>query len=181
MHAEFNFSHIITHMSFGPHYPLLENPLSNTRATTPNNFFKYQYYTSVVPTIYTTNPSSLTLAPPTHIQDPSHNAYNPAMWDRSTIWTNQYAVTEQNHEVNEMNVPGIFFKYDIEPILLLVSEVRGAFLTFLARLVNVVSGVLVAGSWCFAASEWGLENWVVKKGRERLGFLGHGRGGEKFV
>lgn len=80
-----------------------------------------------------------------------------------------------------MNVPGVFFKYDIEPILLLVSEERGGFITFLARLVNVVSGVLVAGSWCFAASDWAVETWLVKKGRERLGFLGHGRGGEKFV
>jgi hypothetical protein len=181
--SEFNFSHIINHMSFGPHYPLLENPLSQTRSTTNENFHKFQYYTSVVPTIYTTNPSTLTLSPPEHILDPSHNDYRPStsIWDKNTVWTNQYAVTEQSHNVNEMNVPGIFFKYDIEPILLLVSEERGGFMTFLARLVNVVSGVLVAGSWCFAASDWAVETWLVKKGRERLGFLGHGRGGEKFV
>lgn len=181
-HPEFNFSHMITHLSFGPHYPLLTNPLSQTRATTDQNFYKFQYYTSVVPTIYTTSPSSLTLSPPAHIQDPSSNSYStPTYSTRDTIWTNQYAVTEQSHSVNEMNVPGVFFKYDIEPILLLVTEERGAFMTFLARLVNVVSGVLVAGSWCFALSDWAVETWFVKKGRERLGFLGHGRSGEKFV
>ncbi|KIW03557.1 uncharacterized protein PV09_05317 [Verruconis gallopava] len=182
-HDQFNFSHIINHLSFGPHYPLLTNPLSKTRTTTDKNFYKFQYYTSIVPTIYTTNPSTLTLSPPEHIVDPSSNSYTPAtsMWNRDTIWTNQYAVTEQSHAVNEMNVPGVFFKYDIEPILLLVSEERGSFMSFLARLVNVVSGVLVAGSWCFTFSDWAVETWLVKKGRERLGFLGHGRGGEKFV
>jgi hypothetical protein len=71
-----------------------------------------------------------------------------------------------------MSVPGIFVKYDIEPILLLVSEEWGGFLALLVRLINVVSGVLVAGSWCWALSDWAVETWVYKKGRESLGFLG---------
>lgn len=51
-------------------------------------------------------------------------------------------------------IPGIFFKYDIEPILLIVSERRGSFLALIVRLVNVVSGVLVGGGWMYQLSGW---------------------------
>jgi hypothetical protein len=169
---EFNFSHIINDLSFGPHYPLLTNPLSKTRATTPAHFYKFQYYTSIVPTIYTTDVHRLSLSPPDHITDPSSHGYDSQLsYSSNTVWTNQYAVTEQSHQVGENFVPGIFVKYDIEPILLLVSEEWGGFLSLLVRLVNVISGVLVAGSWCWALSDWAVETWVYKKGRQSLGFL----------
>lgn len=90
-------------------------------------------------------------------------------------------MTSQSHIVGENFVPGIFFKYDIEPLLLIVSEEWGGFLALLVRLVNVVSGVLVAGSWCWAFSDYVVETWLYKKGRESLGFLGNGGQGEKFV
>ncbi|KAF2397788.1 DUF1692-domain-containing protein [Trichodelitschia bisporula] len=164
-HNQFNFSHIINELSFGPFYPSLVNPLDSTRATTDKHFYKFQYYTSIVPTIYTTEPHHLKLSP--HSDADPYAAVNP----KHTIWTNQYAVTEQSHVVSETSVPGIFVKYDIEPILLLVSEESGGFLALLVRLVNVVSGVLVAGTWCWQFSDWALETWN-QKGRERLGFLG---------
>jgi len=56
--------------------------------------------------------------------------------------------------VGERTVPGIFFKYDIEPILLSVEESRDGFLRFVVKVVNVVSGVLVAGHWGFTLTEW---------------------------
>lgn len=182
-HELFNFSHIINTYSYGPHYPLLTNPLSKTRATTPDHFYKFQYYTSIVPTIYTTDSHHLSLSPPENILDPSHNDYNnPYSYSPNTVWTNQYAVTSQSHQVGENLVPGIFFKYDIEPLLLIVSEEWGGFLALLVRLVNVVSGVLVAGSWCWALSDWAVETWAFKKGRASLGFLGASdRQDEKFV
>ncbi|TLD28023.1 DUF1692-domain-containing protein [Venturia nashicola] len=179
-HTAFNFSHIVNTLSYGPNYPLLENPLSNTRATTDEHFYKYQYYTNIVPTIYTTETNPYSLSPPQHILDPSHADYQPS-YSPNTVWTNQYAVTSQSHSVGEMYVPGIFFKYDIEPLLLIVSEEWGGFLALLVRLVNVVSGVLVAGSWCWALSDYAVETWLYKKGRQSLGFLGNGRQDEKFV
>lgn len=92
----------------------------------------------------------------------------------STVWTNQYAVTEQSHPVPENFVPGIFFKYDIEPLLLVVNEERGGMLALLVRLVNLVSGVLVAGTWLLQGTDWALETYQRGQagGRERLGFLG---------
>jgi len=127
-HGNFNFSHIISELSFGPYYPSLVNPLDNTVNTADANFHKFQYYISVVPTTYT------------------HRG--------TTIPANQYAVTEQSKQVNERSIPGIFFKYDIEPISLLVQEHRDGLLTFFIKIINVVSGVLVAGHWGFTMSEW---------------------------
>lgn len=74
---------------------------------------------------------------------------------RSTILTNQYAVTEQSKAINaHAGIPGIFVKYDIEPILLRVQERRDGFIVFLLKLINVISGVLVAGHWGYTISEW---------------------------
>lgn len=143
----FNFSHIINELSFGPLYPSLLNPLDKTYATTSENFFKYQYYCSVVPTIYTRSPI-------------------PSPGSPSTIFTNQYAVTSQSHSVPERSVPGIFFKFDIEPILLTIREERGGFMAMVVRVVNVISGVLVGGGWCYQLAGWARE---VLGGRRRAG------------
>lgn len=67
-------------------------------------------------------------------------------------------------------VPGIFFKYDIEPLLLTVQESRDGLLKLVVKVVNVVSGVLVAGHWGFVFSEWVAE----VLGRRRRGERGFG-------
>jgi hypothetical protein len=174
----FNFSHHINELSFGPYYPSLVNPLDDTVATTEDHFYKFQYYCNIVPTIYTTDVHHLSLSP-RQIAEPLTNTDPKARGSHgSTVWTNQYAVTEQSHPVPETFVPGVFFKYDIEPLLLVVNEERGGFIALLVRLVNVVSGVLVAGTWLLQFTDWAVENWGKNSGtfggsgRERLGFLG---------
>jgi len=156
-HSKFNFSHLITELSFGPHYPSLLNPLDKTTSTTSDNFFKYQYYLSIVPTIFTRSgsPNPATLPPPPTLDSSSRAPTS----DRNTIFTNQYAATSQSHGVDHRTIPGVFFKYDIEPILLIVAEERGSFLRLLVRLVNVISGVLVGGGWMYQLSEWASEVW----------------------
>ncbi|KAL8673987.1 MAG: hypothetical protein Q9168_001630, partial [Polycauliona sp. 1 TL-2023] len=113
-HDTFNFSHIINELSFGPLYPSLLNPLDRTYATTDDHFYKYQYYLSVVPTIYTRSVSP----PPPTANKPHDTPLPPDYSTSNTIITNQYAATSQSHLVNERTIPGIFFKFDIEPILL---------------------------------------------------------------
>lgn len=54
-------------------------------------------------------------------------------------------------------MPGIFFKFDIEPILLTVRAERDSILKVLVRIVNVISGVLVGGGWCYQLFGWGKE------------------------
>lgn len=82
--------------------------------------------------------------------------------------------------VGERNIPGIFFKFDIEPILLTIREERGGFLALLVRVVNVISGVLVGGGWCYQLVGWARE---VMGGRKRSASVGmlHGGNGGKHV
>lgn len=142
-HSNFNFSHIISELSFGDFYPSLLNPLDGTISTSPNHFQKYQYFVSIVPTIYSIESS----------------------YSSRIVNTNQYAVTDQSQMVGERSVPGVFFKYDIEPMLLIVEESRDGLIQFLVKVVNVVSGVLVTGHWGFTLTEWAISISKKKKGR----------------
>lgn len=149
-----NFSHLVTELSFGPHYSSLMNPLDKTVTTTPDTFKKYQYYLSVVPTIYTkskiVDPYTRSLPEPSMIT-PSQR--------KNTIFTNQYAATSHARTLPSapFSAPGIFFRYNIEPILLVVSQERGSLFRLMVRLVNVASGVLVAGGWLYKLSLWAVE------------------------
>lgn len=80
--------------------------------------------------------------------------------------------------MGERNIPGIFFKFDIEPILLTIAEERGGLLKLLVRIVNVVSGVLVGGGWCYQLMGWGREV-VGRRGRRGDGGGGVLTGREK--
>ncbi|EFQ97690.1 hypothetical protein MGYG_00729 [Nannizzia gypsea CBS 118893] len=157
-----NFTHLITELSFGPHYGRLLNPLDKTVSTTSVNFYKYQYHLSVVPTIYTKSghmdPSRRSLPDSSTIT---------AKDSKTTVSTNQYAVTSYSQPIQPRidSTPGIFFKYNIEPILLIVSQERDSLLGLMIRLVNVVSGVLVTGGWLFQIGSWAVE--TMKK-RRRL-------------
>ena len=94
---------------------------------------------------------------------------------KDTVFTNQYAVTEPSQAVAERAVPGIFVKYDMEPILLTIAEEWDTPLALLVRLVNVVAGILVAGGWLFQVASWAREV-LLRRGRRRdsYGVL-HGR------
>ncbi|KAF2774343.1 DUF1692-domain-containing protein [Teratosphaeria nubilosa] len=160
-HSNFNFSHVIHELSFGPYYPTLSNPLDDTFALTPtedDKFYKFQYYVSVVPTIYTIDAPALRALPATHHESPNSGSdglsQHPKGVSRKTVFTNQYAVTEQSHPVPENYVPGIFVKYDIEPIMLMIAEEWASLPNLGIRIVNVISGVLVAGGWAYQLSEW---------------------------
>jgi endoplasmic reticulum-Golgi intermediate compartment protein 2 len=190
-HSTFNFSHRINELSFGPHYPNLLNPLDKTSSTTEHNFFRFQYYLSIVPTIFTKrrvstksgtlNPAAIP-QPPTLDMTPHtgsskdgiiHHVPNPHSGaDSQSIFTNQYAATSQSRLVGPTMIPGIFFKFDIEPILLIVSEQRGSFLALVVRLVNVISGVLVGGGWTYQLTQWVGE--VVGRRRRAGSFVGGG-------
>lgn len=155
-HAAFNFSHHVRELSFGPFYPLLANPLDGTTDLTPDHFHKFQYHLSIVPTIYTDAPHRLTSSSPPGVK-PGNGAlpeFNPWAFSPHTVYTNQYAATSSSRKVAETAVPGIFVKYDIEPILLTVAEEWGGVLGMLVRCVNVVAGVLVAGGWLVSLVDW---------------------------
>ncbi|KAJ2899521.1 ER-derived vesicles protein ERV41 [Zalerion maritima] len=151
-HSVFNFSHIINELSFGPFYPTLVNPLDRTVNLASANFHKFQYFTSVVPTVYSVGHAAIRRS--------------------RTIFTNQYAVTERSKEITDHEVPGIFLKYDIEPILLTIEEERAGYLAFLMKVVNIISGVLVAGHWGFTLSDWAREVLGRRRRMRSEGVLG---------
>lgn len=64
-------------------------------------------------------------------------------------------------------MPGVFVKFDIEPILLTIAEEWASVPSLFVRLVNVVSGVLVAGGWLYAVSEWAKD--VRNRGKRQQG------------
>ena len=192
-HSQFNFSHHINEMSFGPHYPGLLNPLDKTTSSTEANFYKYQYFLSIVPTIFTKRRVSTTsgILDPAAIPQPAtldlqpdlqrdkdgmirHHVNPKANVDTKSIFTNQYAATSQSHEIAPQMIPGVFFKYDIEPILLIVSEQRSSFLALVVRLVNVISGVIVGGGWAFQITEWAYDVWGRRRSRSSSNYMGIG-------
>ncbi|KAJ5555355.1 hypothetical protein N7535_007790 [Penicillium sp. DV-2018c] len=148
-HGAFDFSHMITELSFGPHYPTLQNPLDKTIAETTDHYYKYQYFLSIVPTLYSRGKGALEA----YTRSPATAAER---YGRNTVFTNQYAVTSQSSAIPEspMVVPGIFFKYNLEPIMLLVSEERAGFGSLVIRVINTISGVLVTGGWVYQIVSW---------------------------
>lgn len=86
----------------------------------------FQYFISIVPTTYKSSTTS------------------------RTIVTNQYAVNElQQDRAGKLHPPGLFFKYDIEPIALFITDTRLPFSQFLMRLVNIIGGLVFCTSLAY--------------------------------
>ncbi|CAG8507408.1 5835_t:CDS:2, partial [Funneliformis caledonium] len=123
---EMNFTHRIDEFSFGTLYPHLINPLDNSFEIAEAHVEAFMYFLSVVPTTYIDNSNQVLL-------------------------TNQYSVTEYSRIIDSskggIGVPGIFFKYDIEPISVRIIENGSSFVTFLVRLSGLVGGIWVTAGF----------------------------------
>eukprot|EP00035_Acanthoeca_spectabilis_P015737 m.316274 g.316274 ORF g.316274 m.316274 type:complete len:365 (+) comp16422_c2_seq1:1843-2937(+) len=117
---EVNFSHRIDRLSFsdeevGGHTLDGDVQVADERTT------MYQYFIKVVPTS------------------------TQALGQKQPFFANQYSVTEQktvvNHKRGSGGLPGIYFKYDLEPLTVRVVEVRRSFVRFLVRLCGIAGGV----------------------------------------
>ncbi|KAF8260059.1 endoplasmic reticulum vesicle transporter-domain-containing protein [Lactarius quietus] len=128
-HNLMNMSHVITEFSFGKHFPEITQPLDNSFEVTHNKFVAYQYYLRVVPTTY--------IAPRT-----------------TPLHTNQYSVTHYERQLKpHSGVPGIFFKFDIEPVRLTLIQRTTTFAQFFIRCVGVIGGIFVCASWGLRATD----------------------------
>jgi hypothetical protein len=101
------------------------NPLDDARATVLNGSGVFQYFVKVVPTTY---------------------QYS----DSHTVDSCQYSVTDQFKSAHDPSkgfvLPGVFFIYDISPIMVKFTEKRPTFTYFLTSLCAIVGGVFtVAG------------------------------------
>ncbi|KAF9448497.1 DUF1692-domain-containing protein [Macrolepiota fuliginosa MF-IS2] len=118
-HSKMNLSHVITEFSFGPYFPDITQPLDNSFEVTQDHFTAYQYYLHVVPTTY--------IAPRSR-----------------PLQTNQYSVTHYTRVLeHNQGTPGIFFKFDLDPMSITVHQKTTTLIQLLIRCVGVIGGVFV--------------------------------------
>jgi len=147
--AEMNLSHVVTKFSFGPYFPDITQPLDYSLELANEPFVAYQYFLSIVPTKYVAPRS-----PP--------------------LITNQYSVTHYVRPIVHGNgTPGIFFKFDLDPLVVEVNQRTTGFVQFFIRAIGVVGGVWV----CFG---WGLK--VAGKVTDKVGLTNlNGVSGEEIL
>lgn len=69
---------------------------------------------------------------------------------RRRLDTNQYSVTDMARETEHgRGVPGLFFKFDQEPMKLNIEERTMGFIDFAIRLAGIVGGILVCSGYAW--------------------------------
>ncbi|KAF0982446.1 hypothetical protein FDP41_011376 [Naegleria fowleri] len=147
----YNTSHFIHSLGFGEQIPGLVNPLDGTRKiigfnpetgqSVEGESALFQYFVKVVPTIYEKYGSS------------------------SPIITNQYSVTQHVRPKNRLHpnvVPGVFFIYDLSPIMVHMKEDRKSLIQFLTSLCAIIGGVFTVSA-LLDRILYGVEKRVNKK------------------
>ena len=160
-HKLMNLSHVIHEFSFGPYFPEISQPLDSSVETTdkrtsslrpsltsddshashhgltltmhaesclsplPTDFTVFQYFVSAVPTLFVDARGR-------------------------KLHTHQYSVTDYTRQIEHgKGVPGIFIKYDIEPLQMTIRERSTSLVQFLVRLAGVLGGVWVCVVYTF--------------------------------
>ncbi|KAJ3153022.1 hypothetical protein HK101_001766, partial [Irineochytrium annulatum] len=119
----YDFSHKVESLSFGQALDFT-NPLDGVKKDTPNGAYMYQYFIKVVSTKY-------------------------KFRNGTTVNTNQIAVTEHERDTKQggsIGLPGVFFNFDISPMLVMYTEYKKPFAHFLTDVCAIVGGIFtVAG------------------------------------
>nr|CDS26476.1 endoplasmic reticulum Golgi intermediate [Hymenolepis microstoma] len=122
---QFKLDHHIHYLSFGDTYPGQINPLDNSNMSEPLESPMISYFLKLVPTIY----SDLLDTP---------------------LVTNQYSATWQIKSTpltgGSDGIPGVFFNYQISPLLVKLTRERRSFLHFLTNTCAIVGGVYTVTS-----------------------------------
>lgn len=122
---KFNISHHINHLSFGNDYPGIVNPLDGMHEPAEQLQMMYKYFVKIVPTTYTSI-------------------------NRETLYTNQFSVTKHAQSaggrLGEGGLPGVFFIYELSPMMVKYTEKQRSFMHFLTGVCAIVGGIFtVAG------------------------------------
>ncbi|KAJ1552430.1 hypothetical protein HK405_011360, partial [Cladochytrium tenue] len=120
--TSYDFSHTIHSLSYGQ-VANFANPLDGHSKSAEKGHYMYQYFVKVVSTKY-------------------------QFLNGTVINTNQIAVTEHERETGTMGMglPGVFFNYDISPMLVTYKEYKKPFAHFLTDVCAIVGGIFtVAG------------------------------------
>jgi len=129
--TDFNVTHQIRHLSFGQQLDLTSvdagalNPLDGVEGVAEKGAMMFQYYIKIVPTTYT-------------------------QLDGSYFPSNQFSVTRHSKVVSVMagegGMPGVFFSYEMSPVMVKYSRKEKSLGHFLTGLCAIIGGVFtVAG------------------------------------
>ncbi|KIJ62960.1 hypothetical protein HYDPIDRAFT_135453 [Hydnomerulius pinastri MD-312] len=123
-HDKMNLSHVITEFSFGPYFPDISQPLDYSFEIARDPFMAYQYFLHVVPTNY--------IAPRSQ-----------------PLMTNQYSVTHYTRKLadDHAGTPGIFFKFDLDPVVISIHQRTTSFSALAIRIVGVLGGLFTCTSY----------------------------------
>jgi len=116
----FNISHYVSHLSFGKEFPGSSSPIDGMLMSPPE-IGQQQYFLQVVPTTYKSN--------------------------HKEIDTNQFSMTNHYSKIDmteeHIELPGVFFKYDISPLKISIDNMNKPISHLLLRLCAVIGGVWV--------------------------------------
>ncbi|CAK9828500.1 Endoplasmic reticulum-Golgi intermediate compartment protein 3 [Anthophora retusa] len=123
--SQFNMTHKIRHLSFGLNIPGKTNPMDDTTVVAMEGAMMFYHYIKIVPTTY-------------------------VRADGSTLLTNQFSVTRHARQVSlfsgESGMPGIFFNYELSPLMVKYTEKAKSFGHFATNTCAIIGGVFtVAG------------------------------------
>lgn len=122
-HKYMNLSHVITEFSFGPFIPDISQPLDYSFEIAQEPFTAYQYFLHVVPSTYVAPRSK-------------------------PLRTHQYSVTHYTRVMEpDRGTPGIFFKFDLDPMQITIYQRTTSFLQLLIRCVGVIGGIFVCSGY----------------------------------
>jgi hypothetical protein len=125
--TKFNTSHVIRKLTFGEEFGFGHtNPLDNLEVTAKDTAIMYNYYIKIVPTMYV----------------PSDKG--------AVLHTNQFSVTTHQKTAQssggESSMPGIFFSYELSPLMVKYTEKSNSFSHFLVNVCGIIGGIFtVAG------------------------------------
>ncbi|KAI9911928.1 hypothetical protein PsorP6_008690 [Peronosclerospora sorghi] len=116
----FNSSHMVNHLRFGPHFPDMQTPLIDVSKILTTNLATYKYFVNIVPTRY-------------------------IYLSGRSVTTFQYSVTEHetlSHGPNgQISLPGVIFSYEFSPIAVEYIESKPSVLYFVTSTSAIVGGV----------------------------------------
>lgn len=113
-----DFSHKIDYLAFGEYHEKIVNPLDKTENISEMSDNSFKYHIKLVAAEF----KSL---------------------DGRIINTNQYAVTQSDGDTKGLRsaFPSVFFEYEISPMILIYTEYKRPFSSFLTGLCAIIGGV----------------------------------------
>jgi len=126
--SQFNMTHNIRSLTFGENIPGKTNPIDGMKGVATAESTMFQYYLKIIPLTY---------------DKASSGADGP-------IFTNQFSTTRHEKVVSSMSgesgMPGVFFSYEISPIMIKYSEKSKSFGHFATGICAIIGGIFtVAG------------------------------------